>query len=235
MRPVCSIVLLAASTPTNELRLSTSGSSRIARAARLLQLGHARVRDVLRGLDARLQLAGVLRREQALRDDDVEQHREHQRRERDQQRQRPGGRAPSPARGRSARSRGRRTRCDCARRCRAGFVRLAASSQRADIIGTSVSETTAEIRIVIASVTANSRNSRPTTSPMNSSGISTAISDTVSEMMVKPICAAPFSAASQRRLALLDVARDVLDHHDRVVDDEAGRDGQRHQLRLLRL
>ena len=31
---------------------------------------------------------------------------------------------------------------------------------------------------------------------MNSSGISTAISETVSEMMVKPICAAPFSAAS---------------------------------------
>ena len=69
-------------------------------------------------------------------------------------------------------------------------------SQRADIIGTSVSDTTAEMRIVIASVTANSRNSRPTTSPMNSSGISTAISDTVSEMMVKPICAAPLIAAA---------------------------------------
>jgi hypothetical protein len=31
---------------------------------------------------------------------------------------------------------------------------------------------------------------------MNSSGISTAISDTVSDMMVKPICAEPLSAAS---------------------------------------
>ena len=103
----------------------------------------------------------------------------------------------------------------------------------AHIIGVSVSETTAEIRIVTASVTANSRNSRPTTSPMNSSGISTAISETVSEMMVKPICSAPLSAASQRRLALLDVARDVLDHHDRVVDDEAGRDGQRHQRQVV--
>ena len=50
--------------------------------------------------------------------------------------------------------------------------------------------------MVTASVTANSRNSRPTTSPMNRSGISTAISDTVSEMMVKPISAEPFSAAS---------------------------------------
>ena len=52
------------------------------------------------------------------------------------------------------------------------------------------------MRIVIASVTANSRNSRPTTSPMKSSGISTAISDTVSEMIVKPIWVAPFNAAS---------------------------------------
>jgi hypothetical protein len=69
-------------------------------------------------------------------------------------------------------------------------------SQRADIIGTRVSETTAEIRIVIASETANSRNRRPTTSPMNSSGIRTAIKDTVSEMMVKPIWVAPLSAAA---------------------------------------
>ena len=61
-------------------------------------------------------------------------------------------------------------------------------------IGTRVSETTAEITIVTASVTANSWNSRPTTSPMNSSGISTARSDTVSEMMVKPISLGAASA-----------------------------------------
>ena len=67
---------------------------------------------------------------------------------------------------------------------------------RADIIGVSVNDTTADNMIVTASVTANSRNSRPTTSPMNSSGISTAISDTVSDMIVNPICSAPFSAAS---------------------------------------
>ncbi len=42
---------------------------------------------------------------------------------------------------------------------------------------------------------ANSRNSRPTTSAMNSSGISTAISDSVSDTRVKPICLAPLSAA----------------------------------------
>jgi hypothetical protein len=67
---------------------------------------------------------------------------------------------------------------------------------RAHSIGTSVSETTAEITIVTASVMANSWNRRPTTSPMNSSGISAAISDTVSEMIVKPICLEPKRAAA---------------------------------------
>ena len=84
-----------------------------------------------------------------------------------------------------------------------------------------------------ASVTANSRNSRPTMSPMNSSGISTAISETVSETIVKPICSAPFQRGLKRRLAFFDIARDVLDHHDRVVDDEAGRDRQRHQRQIV--
>ena len=37
----------------------------------------------------------------------------------------------------------------------------------------------------------------------------------------------------ERLLALLDVARDVLDHHDGVVDDEACRDGQRHQGQVV--
>src|SRR5882672_1035150 len=67
----------------------------------------------------------------------------------------------------------------------------------AHIMGTSVRDTTAEMRIVTASVTANSRNKRPTTSCMKSSGMSTAISDTVREMMVKPIWPAPLSAASR--------------------------------------
>ena len=69
-------------------------------------------------------------------------------------------------------------------------------SSFAHIIGVNVSDTTAETRIVTLKVTANSRNSRPTMSPMNSSGISTAINEIVSERIVKPICAEPFSAAS---------------------------------------
>ena len=65
----------------------------------------------------------------------------------------------------------------------------------AHIIGTNVSDTMAEMMIVTESVIANSRNRRPTTSAMNNSGISTAISDTVSEMIVKPICSEPRNAA----------------------------------------
>ena len=65
----------------------------------------------------------------------------------------------------------------------------------ADIIGVSVSETTAETRIVTASVMANCRNSRPTMSPMKSSGISTAINEMVSDRMVNPIWRDPLSAA----------------------------------------
>ena len=63
--------------------------------------------------------------------------------------------------------------------------------------------------------------------------MNTASSETVIETIVKPICFAPSSAASQRRLALLDEARDVLGHHDRVVDDEAGRDRERHQRQVV--
>ncbi len=68
-------------------------------------------------------------------------------------------------------------------------------SRRADIIGVSVSEMKAEMRIATASVIANSRKRRPTTSPMKSNGISTAMSEKVSEMMVKAIWREPLKAA----------------------------------------
>ena len=103
----------------------------------------------------------------------------------------------------------------------------------AHIIGTSVSDTTAEMTMVTDRVMANSWNSRPTTSPMNSSGISTAISDTVSDMMVKPICSEPFSAAASGASPASTIAGDVLDHDDGVVDHEAGRDGQCHQRQIV--
>ena len=66
---------------------------------------------------------------------------------------------------------------------------------QAHIIGVRVSESRADTPIASARVTANSRNSRPMIPVMNSSGTSTATSDTVSETMVKPICPAPLIAA----------------------------------------
>ncbi|KAG1329087.1 hypothetical protein G6F61_015075 [Rhizopus arrhizus] len=70
------------------------------------------------------------------------------------------------------------------------FIRCAA------IIGARVSEATMEIRMAAVMVSANSANRRPTTPPMNSSGMNAAINDRLIETTVKPISSAPFSAAS---------------------------------------
>ncbi len=48
-------------------------------------------------------------------------------------------------------------------------------------------------------VTANSRNTRPTTPPMNSTGMNTATSDKVIDRIVKAISRAPLKAASITR------------------------------------
>src|SRR5262249_57058035 len=65
----------------------------------------------------------------------------------------------------------------------------------AQIIGVSVSETTVETAIANASVTENSRNTRPTRPVMNNSGIKAAIRETLIEITVKPICRATSSSA----------------------------------------
>ena len=74
-------------------------------------------------------------------------------------------------------------------------------------------------------MTANSWNSRPITPGMKKIGMNTATSELEIEMMVKPTSREPRSAAWNGGIALLDVAHDVLEHHDRVVDDQA--DGER--------
>ena len=68
----------------------------------------------------------------------------------------------------------------------------------AHIIGVSVSASTIEITIVIDSVTANSRNNRPTMPPSSRIGRNTAISDSVIDSTVKPTSRDPSSAASSR-------------------------------------
>ena len=63
--------------------------------------------------------------------------------------------------------------------------------------------------------------------------MNTAISESVIETMVKPISPAPLSAASIGDSAVLEMAHDVLDHDDGIVDHEADRDRQRHQREVV--
>ncbi len=76
------------------------------------------------------------------------------------------------------------------------FSPFSGLSSRAHIIGVRVSETMAETTTEMVSTIANSRKSRPTMPVMKRSGMKTAMSETLSEMTVKPICRAPLSAAS---------------------------------------
>ena len=70
-------------------------------------------------------------------------------------------------------------------------------------------------------------------SPMKSSGMSTAMSEMVSDDDGEADLPRALQARPQRLFALFDVADDVLDHDDRVVDHEAGRDGQRHEREVV--
>ena len=96
MRPLLSVALVP-STPMNDERLATAGSSSTTVGQRLLPLGHRRERDRLRRLGDALDRAGVLHREEALRDDDVEHDGQHQRQRPRPSASRAGGRAPSSA------------------------------------------------------------------------------------------------------------------------------------------
>ncbi len=65
-------------------------------------------------------------------------------------------------------------------------------------MGVAVSDTIIEMTMAIVSVTANSRNRRPTMPPIIRMGMKTAINDRLIETMVKPTSRAPSSAASTR-------------------------------------
>ena len=87
--------------------------------------------------------------------------------------------------------------------------------------------------IVTVMVTANSRNTRPTMPPINSTGMNTAIKREGD----RDDGEADFARTLERRLewphAVFDVADDVLQHDDRVVDHEADRQGQRQQRHVV--
>ena len=198
-------------------------------------LAHRLRRDALVGAQAAVELAGVLLREEALGDgaEEVDVEADHAR----PGSASPASRWPAPSRGcaRSRAARGR-SRARPSARARPGWLsrrRAAGCSSQAHIIGVVVSEITSEIITAADSVTANSRNSRPTWPPMNSSGMNTATSDRLIDSTVKPTSRAPSSAACEAVHAGLDVAAGVLEHHDRVVDHEAGRHRQRHQAQVV--
>ena len=100
-------------------------------------------------------------------------------------------------------------------------------------MGVVVSETRSEIEIATARVIANSRKSRPTIPPMRRIGMKTATSEILIERTVNPISLCSLQSGFHRRNTLLEVTRNVLDHHDRVIDHESGRNGQRHQRKVI--
>ena len=63
--------------------------------------------------------------------------------------------------------------------------------------------------------------------------MNTATSERLIETTVKPISRRPPAPPHGRRLARSMCAGDVLDDDDRIVDDEARRDGQRHQREVV--
>ena len=70
-------------------------------------------------------------------------------------------------------------------------------TKRLHSIGVSVSDTKPETNTATAIVTANSCSKRPTNPLMKRTGMNTAASERVMEMMVKPISFEPFNAAAK--------------------------------------
>src|ERR1700751_3104947 len=87
--------------------------------------------------------------------------------------------------------------------------------------------------MVIVMVTANSRNTRPTTPPISRTGMNTAIRAKVMEMMAKPISREPPQPGLERRHAAFYVPDDVFQHHDGVVDHKPDRQRQRQQRHVI--
>jgi len=88
-------------------------------------------------------------------------------------------------------------------------------------IGVSVNDTNPDTRIAMPMTTANSLNTRPTTPPMKNTGMKTATSEIVIDMIVKVISREPLSAACNRAEPRLGMADNVLEHNDRIVDHKA--------------
>ena len=103
------------------------------------------------------------------------------------------------------------------------------SCQTADSIGSSVKLTNSDTSTATATVTPNWKKNRPMMPLMNAIGTNTATIANVVAITASPISSVPSRAAVHVVLAHRQVAHDVLAHHDRVVDQEADAQRQRHQ------
>ena len=102
------------------------------------------------------------------------------------------------------------------------------SDQRPASAGVTVNETNSEVSVATVTTRPNSRRNRPTEPGKNEIGKNTTTSTSVITIAATPIS----RAAADRRgllglLAAAAVAFDVLEHDDRVVDQDA--DDQRHR------
>jgi hypothetical protein len=198
-----------------------------------LQLRHAVEGHVLRGLHAALQLAGVLRGEQALRNRQVQHHGQHHGQQRDQQRERlvlddPVQRAVVAHH--HAVEEALRARAEAG----AGGVFL---------------------RLVLEPARRHHRHQRERDHGRDQDGDGQRHRE-LAEQPAHHVAheqqrnqhrderhgqrddgeadlRGALEGGLQRLFALLDVARDVLDHDDRVVHHEAGGNGERHQAQVV--
>ena len=100
-------------------------------------------------------------------------------------------------------------------------------------MGVVVSETTRETMIAAESVTANSRNSRPSIPPMRRMGMNTATRETLMERTVKPISRAPMQGGLVGGNALFQVTGDVFKNDDGIIDDKPRRDCEGHEREVV--
>ena len=96
-------------------------------------------------------------------------------------------------------------------------------------MGVSVKLTSMLTMIVAAIVMPNDFRNRPTMPSIMAIGKNTATSESVMASTARPISAVAARRLVRRAALLFDVAKDVLHHHNRVVDHDAHRKRQRQQ------
>ena len=106
-------------------------------------------------------------------------------------------------------------------------------SSREHIIGVTVSETSMETAIEVVRTKANSWNMRPTKPPMKRIGHENRNQRKAHGEDGKADFLRALQGGFHGRHAQFDKAGDVLHHHDRVIDHEAGGDGERHQREIV--